>query len=832
MFKKIKAILVYIAAKTVKFCRWYKGLYKGKAWYTKTAIGFCSSIVAFIIYLGMVDINFLWLFGSSPGYFTGILDPQVSEASEIYSADGKLIGKYFNENRTPVEYDEVAPSFFKALVDTEDERFYKHMGIDPIGLFGAVKDAALHHGARGASTITQQLAKNMFRVRKNYSTGLLGKIPGLRILIMKSKEWIIAVKLESVYSKKEIITMYANTVDFGSNSYGIKTAAKTYFNTTPKDLKTEEAAVLVGMLKATTYYNPKSRPENSKSRRNVVLNNMVTHGDLSRAVCDSLSALPITLDFSVEENYDGQAKYFREAVAKNLSGWCKDNGYDLYTSGLKIYTTIDTRIQKYAEAAVSKQMRQVQKNFNSHWSGQEPWRDENGNVIPDFIEGILQKQPGYQQLLARFPNSPDSVMYYANKPHKVKLFDYEKGSIEKEMSMVDSIRYMVKFMHCAFVAMEPKTGAVKAWVGDIDFDTWKYDKVTADRQPGSTFKLFVYTEAMNQGLTPCDKRRDEYIRMEVYDKFKHENTLWTPSNANGRFSGDSIPLKSAFAKSINSIAVRLGQEMGIKNIINTAHQMGITNELDDAPSLALGSSDVKLLDMVDAYCCVANNGKHVQPVLVTRIVDKDGKEVYTAPVEEEQAIPYKSAFFMQQLLMGGMREPGGTSQSLWAYTDTARDTDFGGKTGTTNNHSDAWFMCVSPNIVCGAWVGGEYRCIHFRTGALGQGSRTALPVCGYFIQSLMGDPAFKEYHGKFDKPHDADIANGLFNCSSYVPARRDTTAVDSTQVIMEDEEVLDENGNVVRESEAAASHNGAGEESSKSATHAKPKTQQMSLDDF
>lgn len=837
MFKKIKAIVAYIFEKLVKFCKWYKKLYKGKAWYTKTAIGFCSCIVAFFLYLGMVDINFLWLFGSSPGYFTGILDPQVSEASEIYSADGKLIGKYFNENRTPVKYDEVAPSFFKALVDTEDERFYKHMGIDPIGLFGAVKDAATHHGARGASTITQQLAKNMFRVRRNYSTGLLGKIPGLKILIMKSKEWIIAVKLETVYSKKEIITMYANTVDFGSNSYGIKTAAKTYFNTTPKDLKTEESAVLVGMLKATTYYNPKSNPENSKKRRNVVLNNMVTHGDLSRSACDSLSALPIALDFNLEENYDGQAKYFREAVAKNLSGWCKDNGYDLYTSGLKIYTTIDTRMQKYAEAAVTKQMRQVQRNFNSHWSGQDPWRDENGNVIPNFIEGILQKQPGYQQLLARFPNNPDSVLYYVNKPHKVKLFDYEKGSIEQEMSMVDSIKYMVRFMHCAFVAMEPQTGAVKAWVGDIDFETWKYDKVTADRQPGSTFKLFVYTEAMNQGLTPCDKRRDEYIRMEVYDPIKHENTIWTPTNANGRFSGDSIPLKSAFAKSINSVAVRLGQEMGIKNIINTAHQMGITNKLDDTPSLALGSSDVKLLDMVDAYSCVANNGKHVQPVLVTRIVDKDGKEVYSAATEEEQAIPYKSAFFMQQLLMGGMKEPGGTSQSLWGYTDTARDTDFGGKTGTTNNHSDAWFMCVSPNIVCGAWVGGEYRCIHFRTGALGQGSRTALPVCGYFIQSLMGDSAFKKYHAKFDKPHDSDITSGMYNCASYVPARRDTVRVDSTQVIMEDEQLLDENGNIVHE-EPVSSHNGSGvsEDVSKNSEtktkHSKPKNQQMSLDDF
>lgn len=846
MFKKIKAVLTYTWKNFVRFCHWYKNLYKGKAWYTKTCIGFCSCIVAFFLYLGMVDINFLWLFGSSPGYFSGICDPQVNEASEIYSADGKLIGKYFNENRTPVKYEEVAPSFFKALVDTEDERFYKHMGIDPIGLFAAVKDAATHHGARGASTITQQLAKNMFRVRKNYSTGLLGKIPGLKILIMKSKEWIIAVKLETVYSKKEIITMYANTVDFGSNSYGIKTAAKTYFNTTPAELKTEQAAVLVGMLKATTYYNPKTNPENSKNRRNVVLNNMVTHGDLSRSVCDSLSNLPITLDFNLEENYDGQAKYFREAIAKDkdIKQFLSDNGYDLYTSGLKIYTTIDTRMQKYAEAAVTKQMRQVQRNFNSHWSGQDPWRDENGNVIPGFIEGILQKQPGYQQLLARFPNNPDSVEYYVNKPHKVKLFDYEKGTVEQEMSMADSVRYMVKFMHCAFVAMEPQTGAVKAWVGDIDFDTWKYDKVTADRQPGSTFKLFVYTEAMNQGLTPCDKRRDEYIRMEVYDKKKHENTIWTPTNANGRFSGDSIPLKSAFAKSINSIAVRLGDEMGMKNIINTAHQMGITNELDNTPSLALGSSDVKLIDMVDAYCCVANNGKHVAPVLVTKIVDKDGKEVYTAAHDEEQAIPYKSAFFMQQLLIGGMREPGGTSQSLWAYTDTARDTDFGGKTGTTNNHSDAWFMCVSPKLVCGAWVGGEYRCIHFRTGALGQGSRTALPVCGYFIQSVMGDPAFRQYHAKFDKPHDDDIAYGMYNCASYSPARRDTTRIDSTQVVGEMEDVveLDENGNEIHESSPASHSSATGHSSGASteqktsgespAKHQKAKNQQMSLDDF
>lgn len=784
------------------FWPWYKGLYKGRKWYTKTGVAILSAIIAFFVYLFMVDINFLWLFGKSPG-FSQIMHPSTSEASEIYSADGVLIGKYFSENRTLVKYEDVNPLFWKALIDTEDERFYKHFGIDFTGIFAVAKDIIVHHEARGASTITQQLAKNMFRVRTQYSTGLLGYIPGVRMLIMKSKEWIIATKLEMLYDKKEILTMYANTVDFGSNAYGIKTACKTYFNTTPAKMTTEQAAVLVGMLKATTYYNPITNPENSLHRRNTVLHNMMTHNDISHNEYDSISAIPIKVSYSVESNYDGQAKYFREAIADYLKDWCKENGYDLYSSGLKIYTTIDTRMQKYAEEAALKQMKQVQRNFKNHWGSQDPWRDENNQVIPNFIENIAQRQPVYKMLLQKFPNNPDSIQYYLNKPHKVKLFDYEKGTIEKEMSTMDSIRYMVKFMHCSFVAMEPQTGEVKAWVGDIDFNSWKYDKVTAMRQPGSTFKLFVYTEAMNQGLTPCDKRRDEYIRMEVYDKQKHEMTSWTPTNANGRFSGDSIPLKSAFAKSINSIAVRLGQEMGIKNIAKTAHDMGIKSPLDEQPSLALGASDVNLLEMVNAYCTIANDGKHVEPVLVTRIVDKDGKEVYVSSTEEKQVIPYKSAFFMQQLLMGGMREPGGTSQSLWGYTDTARDTDFGGKTGTSNNHSDAWFMCVSPNLVAGAWVGGEYRSIHFRTGALGQGSRTALPICGYFIQALMKDPEFKKYHGRFHKPNDEDITSDMYTCSSYVPVKKDTTRNDSATI--EEEILLDEDGNVIP-------HNGEGNE--------------------
>lgn len=806
--EKLKQIITWIATKCKALWQWYKGCFTGRPWYIKTVNGFLSLIVLFILYLGAVDINLLWLFGRSPGW-AEISEHKTSQASELYSADGVMLGKYFNENRTPVKFEEVNPVFWKALIDTEDERFYDHWGIDPMGLLGAVKDAVTGRGGRGASTITQQLAKNMFRVRTQYSTGLIGKIPGVKILVMKTKEWITALKLELYFSytkgrreaKNEILVQYANTVDFGNNAFGIKTASKTYFNTTPKDLTTEQAAVLVGMLKATTFYNPISHPENSLKRRNVVLDNMRLHGDLTAMQYDSLKNTSIDVsEFNVEENYDGQAKYFREAVAKYIKKLCSENesleNIDLYNDGLKIYTTLDTRLQKYAEDAARKQMQQVQRNFNSHWRGQQPWQDENHQVIANFIEDIAKQQPAYKHLTARFPNEPDSVEYYLNKPHTVKVFDYEKGEVEKEMSTMDSIRYMVSFMHCSFVAMEPQTGHVKAWVGDIDFNHWKYDKVTAQRQPGSTFKLFVYTEAMEQGLTPCDKRRDEYFSMKVWDAKKKEEVTWAPTNANGYFTGDSMPLKIAFAQSINSVAVRLGQEMGIKNIIETARNMGIKSPLDDAPALALGSSDVNLLELANAYSTVVNEGKaHKEAILITKILDRNGKEIYVAPTEETQAISVRSAYLMQQMLQGGLRERGGTSQSLWGYIGKYPDTEFGGKTGTSNNHSDAWFMGVSPNLVVGAWVGGEYRCIHFRTGALGQGSRTALPICGNFLQSVFADPAFQRYHGKFKKPDGADIDRSMYECAYTWKEKNDTIEADSIDAYKEIP--LDENGNPI-----------------------------------
>lgn len=785
--------------------RWYKGLFKGRPWYIKILSSLATIVVAFFLYLIMVDINFLWLFGKSPS-MSDVKNTHPAEASQIYSADGKVIGKFFSENRMPVTYEEVSPAFWNALIDTEDERFRSHHGIDYQAFGAALKDYVMHRDARGASTITQQLAKNLFRVRTQYSTGLLGNIPGLKMLIMKSKEWITAYKLELNFSKNEILTMYANTVDFGSNAFGIKTAARTYFGTTPDKLTSEQAAVLVGLLKATTYYNPRINPKNSLARRNVVLDLVKKHGHLTQEECDSLKQIEIKLDYSVENAYDGEANYFREAVGDWMKEWCREyygdeRAYAYYTEGLKIYTTIDTRMQKYAEDAAVKQMKQVQKTFNAHWGSTNPWQDERHVEIPHFIEDLAKKTPYYKLLSQKYNGDEDSINYYLNVPHPVKLFDYENGFIEKEMSTLDSIRYMEHFMHCGFVAIEPQTGHVKAWVGDVDFKTWKYDKVTAMRQPGSTFKLFVYAEAMNQGITPCDTRKDEFFSMKVYDAKEKKEVTWAPTNADGRFSGANITLKQAFAMSINSVAVRLGQECGIERIVKTAHDMGIKSKLDPTPALALGSSDVNLLELVNAYCTPVNNGRMHDPVLVTRIVDRDGEVIYEAKTDDQQALTERSAFLTQQLLMGGMS---GTSSRLMGYVGRhANDTDFGGKTGTSNNHSDAWFIGTTPKLVCGAWVGGEYRCIHFRTGELGQGNRTALPICGYFLQSVLDDPQFKNYHAKFTIPKDADLTSGMYGCGGYFksPSDSDSLAVDSLGASVDAEAVVDEFGNAVNQSQ-------------------------------
>ncbi len=810
IFQRIFSPFIWLGKKCAQFGRWYRSLYKNAPWWKKVGVGFSSFVFFIIFYCFAVQFNLFWLFGKSPSLDT-IMNPKTAAASEIYSADGKLLGKFFSENRTPVAYDSIAPNFFDALISTEDERFYSHHGVDFMGLGAAVKDAATGH-ARGASTITQQLVKNMFRVRTEYSTGLLGYIPGIKMLIMKSKEMIIATELEWFCSKQEILTMYANTVDFGSNAYGIKTAAKTYFNTTPAELKTEQSAVLVGLLKATSAYNPKTNPKNSLSRRNVVLENMYNHGKLSAAELSDLRDKPIELNFSVETAYDGQALYFRQAVADEIKNL--DLGLDPYKDGLKIFTTVDSRMQKYAEQAMLEQMKVVQRNFDAHWGKQDPWVNEKNQPIPGFLQEKLKQTDAYKMLSVRYPDDPQKVMEILNTPHKVKLFSYagQNLKIEREMSSVDSLRYMLHFMHAGFVAMEPQTGEVKAYVGDVDFNTWQHDNVRATHQPGSTFKLFVYATAMKQGWLPSDARlKDDYIQMNVVDE-NGKPSVWRPHNANGRFSGANIPLRAAFAQSINTIAVKLGQEVGIPNVIKTAQDMGIKSKLNDAPSLPLGASDVHLMELVGAYASVANYGEYVKPTMITRIVDREGKVVYEARKEVRTVLSDKEAFYMQTLLGAGMTDAGGTSQALasqnyigqWFWN---RRIDAGGKTGTSNSHADAWFVGVTPNLVGGAWVGGEYRQIHFRSGALGQGSKTALPIFGLFMKKVLSDASLApKYLARYRIPEGVNPADleGRFVYQSADTTRHDSSSVDLSEGI--GEAPREEHGDNTPPPPAAAPH--------------------------
>lgn len=757
--------------------QWYKSQFKGRPWWRKSIAGFVSFIVFCILYAVAVQVNFLWLFGDSPS-IREIIHPKTDVASEVYSDDGVMLHKFFSENRSPVQYNDISQHFIDALISTEDERFYQHHGIDFVGLFAAFKDAARGH-ARGASTISQQLVKNIHKMRSKH-TGLLGYIPGVRMIIMKSKEMIIATELEMVCTKEEILTMYANTVDFGSNAYGIKTAAKTYFGTTPAELKVEEAAVLVGLLKATTAYNPKINPKNALRRRNTVIDNMRNHGHLTRQECDSLKNLPIELKFSVENAYDGQALYFRQAVLNELREVAP--GIDPYTDGLKIYTTLDSRMQHYAEEAVREQMKRVQKNFESHWGSSDPWVDERNQPLPDFLDAKIKQTDTYRYLAARYPDNPEIIAQKLREPHPVKLFSYD-GVKEAVMSSIDSLRYMLRFMHTGFVAVEPSTGYVRAYVGDVDFKTWKHDNVMASHQPGSTFKLFVYAAAMKRGFCPADRRRDEYIEMEVYDK--GEKSIWRPHNADGRISGANMALRTAFAKSINTVAVKVGQEVGISNVIATAKDMGIVSPLDDAPSLALGACDVTPYELISAYTTVANYGVHVKPFCITRVENAEGKVIYTAKTETRTALTEKEAYYMQVLLGAGVSDGGGTSQSVASQAYLGRwywnkQLSLGGKTGTSNSHADAWFVGVTPKLVGGAWVGGEYRQIHFRTGALGQGSRTALPIFGLFMKKVLENPTLaKKYLAVYKEPKGID-PNALSGYSE--PVEPDSLMLDSAGI--------------------------------------------------
>ncbi|NLO70069.1 MAG: penicillin-binding protein [Porphyromonadaceae bacterium] len=717
-----------------------------------------TAIWMFVLYLILVDVNFLGLFGKSPT-LKALSNPPHSISSEIISADNKLIGKYYTENRKLVTFEEISSEMINTLISTEDRRYYRHFGVDFRGIFSAFRDV-LQGNPRGASTITQQLVKNMFKTRSHYSTGLLGSLPGLRMFVYKTKEWSAAIKLEMFYTKKEILEMYLNTVSFGSNAFGIHTASQTYFNTTPDQLNYEQSAVLVGLLKAITAYNPYLNPERSKGRRNVVLGQLATNNYITRSHADSLKSLPLTISYKAEKPNEGIAPYFRNYLTNFLERWGDANGYDIYADGLKIHVTIDSKMQQYAEEAVQKQMSRLQKSFFAHWSGQNPWRDDKGRELKNFIPEITKRTEVYRNLSRQFDGDQDSIQKYLNLPKKIRVFDYNGGSKEFMMSSMDSIRYLNHFLHCGFVAMEPDTKEVKAWVGDINYDFWHYDKVAQSRrQPGSTFKLFVFTAGMLAGKSPCDHIQDMPF---TWGKGRY---AWSPKNANGTFSYSSMTLKSAFARSVNSIAVQLAKEVSIRNVAETARLLGIKSKLDEVPTLSLGAADVNLLEMVNSYSTIVGEGMMMDPVIVTKIVDRDGYTIYENKAKPKRVISYENAFLMTELLKGGITEPGGTSRALWNYDLMRWDTDFGGKTGTSSNYSDAWYIGVTPKLVAGSWVGAEHRSIHFRTGSMGQGSRTALPVYAYFMEKVLADKDLG-YRGKFPSEPKQPISRD-YKCESY-----------------------------------------------------------------
>lgn len=700
-----------------------------------------------LIYLMAIEFNFLWLFGKSPS-FKQLAHPELNIASELYSADGILIGKYFIQNRSLIVYSEIPKVLKNALLATEDIRFYSHHGIDMKATL-AILWYLSKGDNRGSSTITQQLVKNLFTIRAYSSQGLLEYIPYLRTLIFKTKEWINSLLVESYYTKEEIITTYLNTVDFGSNAFGIRTGSKTFFGVEPRDLKIEQAALLVGMLKAPTYYSPVQNPENALMRRNIVLNQMLKYDMIPRYQHDSLVSLPLVLNYSVEPYYSGMADYFREAVRTNLKNWCKKNGYDLYGDGLRIYSSLDMKMQNYAEHAMEKHMAYLQRVFYTHWEGQNPWAGPDKKEIQGYIEAIAEQTPAYQKLKEKYPDQPDSVMKMLNLPQPMTLFSW-KGEKDTTMSMMDSIRYYEKLLHAGFIVMDPFTGYIKAWVGNNNFKFFKFDHVKdSRRQPGSTFKAFVYSAAFDQGYGPCDTMVDQPITIHYMENGHPQS--WSPHNAEWTFSLSSMTLKQAFAKSVNSIAVQLTQKLGWPTVIEYAHKLGIQTELDTVPSVCLGSSAVTLQELTAAYCPFMNGGYRIDPVFITRIEDQKGKVVFTQSLQQVRALSEETAFLMKIMLRSGLEEPGGTVQALFSYDLFRYQTDFGGKTGTSSDHSDGWFIGVTKDIVAGVWVGSNNPSVHFRTSEMGEGCKTALPIFGIFMENILRDTNFDYLKGAFLK---------------------------------------------------------------------------------
>lgn len=736
----------------------------------------------FLYGLGGVILFFLFaswgIFGAMPS-FEDLENPDSNLATEIISADGVVIGKYFQQNRSQLRYSDLPKNFVDALVATEDERFYEHSGIDGRGTLRALSNFGTNGGA---STLTQQLAKQLFH-------GEGSKFLPFRI-VQKIKEWVIAIRLERQYTKNEILAMYCNVYDFGNFSVGVSSAAQTYFSKTPKQLSIDESAILVGMFKNSTLYNPIRNIQGVKNRRNVVLAQMQKSHMISKEEKEKFQALPITLHFKLESHREGTATYFREYLREYMKKWAQENkkpdgsDYDIYKDGLKIYTTIDSRMQLHAEAAVAAHMANLQEEFFI-----QAKKNKNApfvNISDAETQRILtqaMKSSNRWSVLKSLEKTDEEIIKSFNVKTKMTVFTW-KGEKDTIMTPIDSIRYYKHFLQTGLMAMEPQTGSIKAWVGGINYKYFQYDHVgQGARQVGSTFKPFVYATAIEQlNMSPCDSIIDAPFTIPVGRH--HVTSSWTPRNSNNRYLG-MITLKKALANSINTVSAKLMDKVGPEAVVELTHKLGIKSDIPLQPSIALGAVDITVEDMVAAYSTFANQGVYNKPQFLSRIEDKSGVVIYE-PIPESHDVLNKDIAFAIIKLLEGVTEGGSGSRlrtqgggngynriTGYPYMFT---NPIAGKTGTTQNQSDGWFMGMVPNLVTGVWVGCEDRSARFKSITYGQGATAALPVWGYFMKLCYADKDLKVSKTEFERPANLSIKVDCYTA----PKVKDTTAIQNT----------------------------------------------------
>jgi penicillin-binding protein 1A len=715
-------------------------------------------------------------FGTMPS-FEDLENPESNLATEIISSDGVTIGKFYNENRTPIKYEDLPPHLVKALVATEDERFYEHSGIDGKRTLGAVLQLGR---SGGASTITQQLAKNLFH-------GEGSKFILFR-MIQKAKEWIISVKLERQYTKNEIIAMYLNQVDFVNGSVGIRSASKVYLGKEPRDLSIDEAAMFVGMLKNPSYYNPLRRLEKVTNRRNTVLDQMVRNKVINQQQRDSLAAQPIVLNFHPESHKEGTATYFREFLREYMKNWAKENkrpdgsDWDIYSDGLKIYTTIDSKIQEHAEEAVQAHMKNLQQEFFAQQKD-----NKNApfvNITPEETKRIISqamKNSERWRVMKEMDKTEDEIIASFDIKTKMKIFSW-KGEIDTLMTPMDSIRYYKHFLQAGLMSMEPQTGHIKAWVGGIDYKYFQYDHVgQGARQVGSTFKPFVYATAIEQlDKSPCDSIIDSPFM--IHKGRHHVTEDWEPKNSDHQYRG-MVTLKKALALSINTVSAKLIDQTGPEAVVALTKKLGVKSDIPAQPSIALGAVEITVEDMVAAYSTFANQGVYIKPQFISRIEDKNGVVLYEPAPETHDVLNKDIAYAVIKLLEGvtesgsGVRlrtQGGGSGDNRWTGYPYMFTNPIAGKTGTSQNQSDGWFIGMVPNLVTGVWVGCEDRSARFKGITYGQGATAALPIWGYMMKKCYEDKDLQISKDPFQRPDNLSIK---VDCWSPPKVEADSTGV-------------------------------------------------------